>query len=277
MGRYYLSLNEEELDYKRILRLNKPITFIKLETTGLNVESDEVCKVTAIRYNVNDYKLALVGRFCAIVKTFVPITDSATKISGITQADIMRGYDAGYVANELTKFLNNSYICAFNKDGFVLPFLQKFLKNATNRANFHAFNGFEAKNVVKAVTLPEEHNNKLTRGYDLVTLTSLYKVPNNGYGAATVLEECIKKLPKGKMEYKPDFLINYQNFVENGLIRGIIFTTQFGRIFYNSNTGYFECVNNEFDAFDMESFCKFLEMSTGSNNVGSAMYRLSRW
>lgn len=104
-----------------------PLDFVVLdvETTGLEpTKGDEVIEIAAQKIHGRD----VVGEFVSLVKTTKSIPAEATKIHGITQADIdAEGKDVADVVPELVTFIGHAVIVGHNVQ-FDLGFLNEHLK-----------------------------------------------------------------------------------------------------------------------------------------------------
>lgn len=105
----------------------EPLDFVVLdvETTGLDpTKGDEVIEIAAQKIHGRD----VVGEFVSLVKSTKPIPAEATKIHGITQADIdAAGKDVVDVVPELVTFIGNAVIVGHNVQ-FDLGFINEHLK-----------------------------------------------------------------------------------------------------------------------------------------------------
>lgn len=104
-----------------------PLDFVVLdvETTGLDPRAgDDVIEIAAQKIHGRD----VVGEFVALVKTDKPIPPEATKVHGITQADLEReGKDVAAVVPELVTFIGDAVIVGHNIQ-FDLGFINEHLK-----------------------------------------------------------------------------------------------------------------------------------------------------
>lgn len=107
--------------------MSLPLDFVVLdvETTGLDpTKGDEVIEIAAQKIHGRD----VVGEFVSLVKTTKPIPAEATKIHGITQADIdAEGKDVADVVPELVTFIGDTVIIGHNVK-FDLGFINEHLK-----------------------------------------------------------------------------------------------------------------------------------------------------
>ncbi len=107
------------------LKLNRPLAFFDLETTGVNVGNDRIVEICIIRVNINgttDTKTMLIN-------PTIPIPPEVTAIHHITDEDVKDKPTFAEVANELNHFLQNCDLAGFNSNKFDIPLLmEEFLR-----------------------------------------------------------------------------------------------------------------------------------------------------
>ena len=107
------------------LKLNRPLAFFDLETTGVNVGNDRIVEICILRANVNgttDTKTMLIN-------PTIPIPPEVTAIHHITDEDVKDKPTFAEVANELNHFLQNCDLAGFNSNKFDIPLLmEEFLR-----------------------------------------------------------------------------------------------------------------------------------------------------
>jgi len=107
------------------LKLNRPLAFFDLETTGVNVGNDRIVEICILRINTNgstDIKTMLIN-------PTIPIPAEVTAIHHITDEDVKDKPKFAEVANELNQFLQNCDLAGFNSNKFDIPLLvEEFLR-----------------------------------------------------------------------------------------------------------------------------------------------------
>ncbi len=101
------------------LNLKKPLAFLDLETTGLNLVKDRVIEISIL-------KLMPMGEMEMKTRRLnptIPIPAEATAIHGITDADVQECPTFKRVAKSLADFLEGCDIAGFNVIRFDLPIL----------------------------------------------------------------------------------------------------------------------------------------------------------
>lgn len=107
------------------LQLNRPIVFIDLETTGVNLATDRVIEIAIVK--IAPDKTRVVKH--KIVNPQMPIPKSASDIHGITDEKVKDAPTFKEVANELKQFIDNADLSGYNSNRFDIPLLmEEFLR-----------------------------------------------------------------------------------------------------------------------------------------------------
>ena len=102
------------------LRLERPIAFIDVETTGLNPYSDRIVELSILKIHPDSGEEYKSHR----IKPGIPIPASATAIHGITDADVESEPMFRQYARSIRDFLEDCDISGFNVIRFDLPCLE---------------------------------------------------------------------------------------------------------------------------------------------------------
>jgi len=100
-------------------RLDRPLAFLDLETTGLSTVSDRIIELAVIRVTPQGDVLEAVRRF----NPGVPIPPDATAIHGITDEDVADEPPFPTRAKSLAELLEGCDLAGFNIRRFDLPIL----------------------------------------------------------------------------------------------------------------------------------------------------------
>ncbi|MCO6496738.1 MAG: 3'-5' exonuclease [Chitinophagaceae bacterium] len=107
------------------LQLTKPLAFIDLETTGINIANDRIVEIFILKVlpdgtQQKKHKLLNPG---------MPIPPESSAIHGITDDKVKDAPTFKEVANELKQFLENADLSGFNSNRFDIPLLvEEFLR-----------------------------------------------------------------------------------------------------------------------------------------------------
>ena len=102
------------------IRLDRPIVFIDLETTGLNPSYDRIVELTVIEVRPDGSEEEKTVR----INPEVPIPAGATSVHGITDEDVVNQRPFSRYAKNLLAFLDGSDLAGFNAIRFDLPMLR---------------------------------------------------------------------------------------------------------------------------------------------------------
>jgi DNA polymerase III subunit epsilon len=107
------------------LKLTKPLAFIDLETTGLNIASDRIVEIAIIKVNPDQQ----IQKMTMLVNPGVSIPEKVTAIHGIKDSDVEDKPLFDKVAKEIVNFIGNSDLSGYNILKFDLPLLvEEFLR-----------------------------------------------------------------------------------------------------------------------------------------------------
>lgn len=108
------------------LQLLRPIAFIDLETTGINITSDRIVEIAIIKILPDKTK----QEKHKLINPQIPIPKSSSDIHGITDEKIKGAPTFKEVANELKQFIDNSDLSGYNSNRFDVPLLmEEFLRS----------------------------------------------------------------------------------------------------------------------------------------------------
>lgn len=113
----------------RNLALRRPIVFLDLETTGLNIATDRIVEIALLKVHPQGRRDSLVRR----VNPGMPIPSEATRIHGIGDADVADAPSLAQLAPELLSFIGDADLGGFNIQRFDIPILQREMATAGQR------------------------------------------------------------------------------------------------------------------------------------------------
>jgi len=107
------------------LRLDRPIAFIDLETTGINISTDKIVEIAIVKILPDGTKQ--VKR--KLLNPQMPIPKASTDVHGITDEMVKDAPVFKQVANEIKQFLDNCDMGGYNSNRFDVPMLiEEFLR-----------------------------------------------------------------------------------------------------------------------------------------------------
>ena len=273
MAHYYKKLeNNAAIEYIKGCELDgTPIVLLKLETTGLDVKTSEICGIRAIKFTV-DSKIKRIGELKELVKTYKPIPKEATNINGITNEMLEKnGVSPKEALLKLNDFIDGCILCGFNTKQFIYPILFQAMKEES--IEISAIGGFDLYGLAAATILPIGYN----EGYTQNDLFELFHIEDSGINALYKLFQLLKNnLPNGSADVPDTFILRSRRLKENG-VNHIIFDTQSGKLDLNCWNYYFEDVTDSiFETYDINSIIRYILKKTKTNTLSEAVDVLCR-
>lgn len=107
------------------LRLTKPIAFIDLETTGLDIAKDRIVEISILKIEIDGKKQSLTQR----INPEMSISKESTEIHGISNKDVENEPTFREMAPKIRDFISNADLAGFNSNKFDIPLLvEEFLR-----------------------------------------------------------------------------------------------------------------------------------------------------
>ena len=107
------------------LKLRRPIAFIDIETTGINVSSDRIVEISVLKISPGGKEEWMSTR----VNPEMPIPPKSTAIHGITDKDVENAPTFKEIAKNLAVFLEGSDLAGYNAIKFDIPVIaEEFLR-----------------------------------------------------------------------------------------------------------------------------------------------------
>lgn len=108
------------------LKLNRPIVFFDLETTGTNITHDRIVEISLIKVMPDGTEIEKTRR----INPEMPIPAEATAIHHITDEDVAGEPTFRQVASSLAQLLKGCDIAGFNSNRFDIPLLDQEFQRA---------------------------------------------------------------------------------------------------------------------------------------------------
>ena len=107
------------------ITLQRPIAFLDLETTGVNLVSDRIVEIGIVKVMPDGSEV----RKRRLVNPQMPIPAEAIAVHGITDAMVAEAPSFRQVANEVKQFLDDCDLAGYNSNRFDWPMLvEEFLR-----------------------------------------------------------------------------------------------------------------------------------------------------
>jgi len=111
------------------LQLTRPIAFIDLETTGINISIDRIVEIAIVKISPDGSRL--VKR--KIINPTIPIPQGAIDVHGITNEMVKDAPTFKQASNEIKQFIEGCDIGGYNSNRFDIPMLvEEFLRCELN-------------------------------------------------------------------------------------------------------------------------------------------------
>jgi DNA polymerase-3 subunit epsilon len=107
------------------LKLKRPVVFLDLETTGINVSTDRIVEISLLKIFTSGKEQWMTSR----INPEMPIPPKATAIHGISDSDVADAPKFREVAKNLAAFLEGCDLAGYNAIKFDIPLLaEEFLR-----------------------------------------------------------------------------------------------------------------------------------------------------
>ncbi len=101
------------------LNLKRPLVFLDIEATGLNVASDRIVEIALLKIFVNGNKESKVFR----INPTIPIPEEVSKIHGIYDKDVASSPTFCELSQDLNSFIGGCDLAGYNSNKFDIPML----------------------------------------------------------------------------------------------------------------------------------------------------------
>lgn len=108
------------------LKLNRPICFFDLETTGIDVARDRIVEISIFKVFPNGNKESKTW----LVNPTIPIPPQTTAVHGITNEKVANEPTFKELASQIHNMIKDSDLAGFNSDRFDIPLLAEEMLRA---------------------------------------------------------------------------------------------------------------------------------------------------
>ena len=108
------------------LKLNKPICFFDLETTGIDIGKDRIVEISIFKVFPNGNKESKTW----LVNPTIPIPPETTAFHGITDEKVANEPTFAELASQVYAMIKDSDLAGFNSDRFDIPLLAEEMLRA---------------------------------------------------------------------------------------------------------------------------------------------------
>ena len=108
-----------------MLQLTKPLAFIDLETTGINLGTDRIVEIAIVKI-LPDKSRSIKRK---LINPGIPIPPESSEVHGITDEMVKDAPEFRQVANEIKQMLDGCDLAGYNSNRFDIPLLvEEFLR-----------------------------------------------------------------------------------------------------------------------------------------------------
>jgi len=207
------------------LNLKKPLVILDLETTGVSIATDRIVEISALKVLPGGAEDWLTMR----LNPGIPISPEATRIHGISDADVANAPHFKDVAKRIASFLEGCDLAGFNSMKFDIPILcEEFL-----RVNFD-FNPAKHRYVDVQVIFHKKEQRTLGAAYRFYCNRELENAHSAQADAAATYE-----ILKAQLDRYPDLendiekLSSFSAFNNNADLAGRIVFNEQGKEIFN--------------------------------------------
>jgi DNA polymerase-3 subunit epsilon len=172
------------------LQLTRPLAFIDLETTGINISTDRIVEIAIVKIMPNGEKL--VKR--KLINPQMPIPPQATEVHGISNEMVKDAPTFKQVAHEIKHFIEGCDIGGYNSNRFDMPMLiEEFLRAGVQ----YNVQGKKFVDVQKVFHLMEQRT--LSAAYKFYcnkTLEGAHSAEVDATATWEILEAQVKRYPQ---------------------------------------------------------------------------------
>jgi DNA polymerase-3 subunit epsilon len=207
------------------LNLKRPISFIDLETTGINVSTDRIVEFSVLKISPNGREEWMSTR----INPGMPIPPKSTAIHGIKDEDVVSSPTFKEIAKNLASFLEGSDLAGYNAIKFDIPVLaEEFL-----RINID-FNFKKRRYVDPQVIFHKKEQRTLTAAYQFYCQKDLEGAHGSKADTAATYEVLKSQLDRYKdLENDVEKLADFSSFNNNVDFAGRIILDENGVEIFN--------------------------------------------
>ena len=264
--RIYKPLNNNtKTKLSKMVASKRPVIFIKLETTGLDVKTDDIIMIRVLKTSWADGNLVIDDEFRRFIKSN-NLTEEVSKINGITNEILNKnGVNLKTALLDLNDFLGpyskEINLVSANISHFVGPFISAAEEETGIK--------LDIKNTLDILTMSKSLVcvSKYSKAYGHAALAKKLNVDNKDVlkSFVSMFNIMYKDIPLGT---KSDFK-NFVTSVKFWKSKGdsyIYIMTKLGELRLNATTKFFEETDKLFDEINLDEFLEDKERNPEEND-----------
>lgn len=254
------------------LNLKRPLAFIDLETTGINVSTDRIVELSVLKISPNGKEEWL----CTRINPEMPIPPKTTAIHGIKDEDVANAPVFKEIAKNLAVFLEGCDLAGYNAIKFDIPLLaEEFL-----RADID-FNFKKRRYIDVQVIFYKKEQRTLSAAYQFFCKKDLHDAHSSKADTAATYEVLKSQLDRyDDLENNVEKLADFSSFNNNVDFAGRIILDEngieifnFGKhkgksveVVFNEEPAYYSwMMNGEFPLYTKKILTEIKLRSFGKN------------
>ncbi|UCE94836.1 MAG: 3'-5' exonuclease [Flavobacteriaceae bacterium] len=232
------------------IKLERPIVFFDLETTGIQIATDRIVEISVLKVYPNGNKES----WTRLVNPEIEIPKEASDIHGITNERVVTEPKFSELAPKVSTMIEGCDLAGFNSNRFDIPLLAEEML----RANVN-FDMEDRKAIDVQVIFHKKEQRNLSAGYEFYcgkTLDNAHSAEADTLATFEILEAQIEKYED--IEADVDFLSTYSSHQKRADFAGfILFDQESEEIFsfgkykgrkvqdvFRENPGYYSWMQN---------------------------------
>lgn len=189
----------------KILLTDKPLYFMRIDTTGLNAEKSAIIGISILKCKWQDGRLIKEDTFDSLIHSTGYITPFITELTGITHAMLMKAPDIDTVMDKVRDFLD--------KDAYILAFNTQFLGSFLKPYNLPIALTFDMNIMSQALLKGKNGYKYLVKEFGVNSPAKIFECLVDRYPKGT-LKTCIAKYSKEYIKYDGYDIIDEQGILD---------------------------------------------------------------
>ncbi|MGI9530998.1 exonuclease domain-containing protein [Lutimonas sp.] len=258
------------------IKLEKPIVFFDLETTGIQIATDRIVEISVLKVYPNGNKES----WTKLVNPEIEIPKEASDIHGITNERVVTEPKFSELAEELSILIDGCDLAGFNSNRFDIPLLAEEMLRA--KVNFDMEN---RKAIDVQVIFHKKEQRNLSAGYEFYcgkSLENAHSAEADTMATFEILEAQIAKYDD--VEDTVDFLSDFSSHQKRADFAGFILLDadqteifSFGKYkgrkvvdVFRENPGYYNWMQNaDFPLYTKRILTKIKESMTAKKAIST--------
>lgn len=276
MGKYYRynEVNEKLKEkIKSLQNSNKEVVVLNIQTTGLDVVSDKIIQLNAMKCKLTEKGLVPSTVFHTYINPDMKIPEEISKINGISNDDVATAPDICTAMERALEFCGDEpFVIGLNCDNFLIPLLK--------RAGFES--GFmiypkDSIDIIQLARMVLPKNNTLV-SYSYKALGLYFELPIDSTdildGYVYLFNSLYYLVPNGAEITK---IKNVTYWEKSRSVKRLFIETTHGKVSVNALNGFLiEETPNYFDRVDLDELMKFLLKKCNRNDIFEVVHLYER-